>query len=202
MIERRRVQDIDVDAEGNVYVLDENPYVPDRKGTHSLVRKIDTSGQVSTLFWGDPPYLGGQLAGSRGMAVTPTGEVYLANTGRHQIVKVLGFNQLMAVAGTGKVGYLDGPSGEAAFNAPGALALSPGGALVVMDQADSSVRIVLPEDWRSLRTEACTSPTGTTTRFAAYLPPELCPPWQAPMDPAISTDLKARPNSLGHGLWP
>ncbi len=139
------LQDIDVDAEGNVYVLDENPYVPDRKGTHSLVRKIDTSGQVSTLFRGYPPNLGGQLAGSRGMGVTPAGEIYLANTGRHQIVKVLGFNQLLAVAGTGEVGYLDGPSGEATFNGPGALALSPRGALVVMDQADSVVRVVLPE---------------------------------------------------------
>lgn len=82
---------IDVDAEGNVYVLDENANVPEREGAHYLVRRIDTSGQVSTVFWGDPPPAGGPLASPQGIAVSPEGEVYLTNTGRHQIVRVLGF---------------------------------------------------------------------------------------------------------------
>ncbi len=139
------IWDIDVDAEGNVYILDANSYVPERRGTHFLVRKVDTSGQVTTLFWGDPPHAGGLLASPQGMAVSPEGEVYLTNAGRHQIVRVLGLTQLQAVAGTGEEGYRDGRPSEAALSEPGALALSPGGALVVMDQADSVVRVVLPE---------------------------------------------------------
>jgi len=140
------LRDIDVDAEGNVYVLDANPYVPEKKGTHYLVRKIDTSGQVSTLFRGDPLIAGGPLASPWGMAVSPEGEVYLSNTGLHQIVKVLGLTRLEAVAGTGEGGHRDGSYSEAALSEPGALALTPGGALVVMDQADSVVRVVLPEE--------------------------------------------------------
>lgn len=139
------IHDIEVDADGNVYVLDWNAYVPGREGTHYLVRKINVSGQVSTIFRGKPTCAGGQLAGPKGLAVTPQGEVYLTNTGRHQIVRVLGTNDLLAVAGTGQDGHFDGARAEAAFSEPGALALSPGGALVVMDQADSVVRIVLPE---------------------------------------------------------
>ncbi len=139
------LRDIDVDAEGNVYVLDANPYVPEKKGTHYLVRKIDTSGHVSTLFRGDPLIAGGPLASPWGVAVSPEGEVYLSNTGLHQIVKVLGLTRLQAVAGTGEDGHRDGSYSEAALSEPGALALSPGGALVVMDQADSVVRVVLPD---------------------------------------------------------
>ena len=139
------LREIDVDAEGNVYILDANPYVPERKGTHYFVRKIDTSGQVSTLFRGDPLIAGGPLASPWGMAVSPEGEVYLSNTGLHQVVRVLGLTQLEAVAGTSEDGYRDGSYSEAALREPGALAFSPGGALVVTDQADSVVRVLLPE---------------------------------------------------------
>ncbi len=84
---------INLDALGNVYVLDRNR-VPGTSRTRYAVRKIDTTGSVSPVFWSDAPTVGGRLVSPAGMAVSPEGEVYLTNTGRHQIVKVLGLNSV------------------------------------------------------------------------------------------------------------
>ena len=139
------LQDIDVDAEGNVYVIDANDYVSGRDGIHYAVRRIATSGWVSTLYRNGPPRSGGVLAYPRGIAVTPGGEVYVTNTGRNQIVRVDGRDRLVAVAGTGDDGYRDGPRDQAHLSLPGALATAPGGALIVVDQGDSMVRVVNPD---------------------------------------------------------
>ena len=139
------MQDIDVDADGNVYVIDANDYVPGKDGIHYAVRKISaTRGLVSTIYRNGPPRQGGVLVSPAGLAVTPDGEVYVSNTGRHQIVRVEGLSDLAAVAGTGVAGRLDGPRGDATLDRPGALALTAEGALVVMDQGDSVVRVVTP----------------------------------------------------------
>ena len=139
------LQDIDVDAEGNVYLIDANPYVPGRSGTHHAVRRIDTSGQVSTLFRSEPPRDGGVLASATGIAVTTGGEVYISNGGRHQILRVDGRQRLVPVAGTGEDGYLDGPRDRALFSVPGAIDTAPGGAIVVVDQGNGVIRLVRPD---------------------------------------------------------
>ena len=139
------LRDIGIDAEGTLYVLDTNPLVRAGHGPRYAVRTIDATDSVSPVFRSDRPTVGGSLVSPSGMAVSAGGEIYLTNTGRHQIVKVLGLNQLQALAGSGKDGHLDGPPGAAVFSEPGALALAPGGALVAMDQADSVVRVVFPQ---------------------------------------------------------
>ena len=140
------IKDIDVDAAGNVYVIDSNVYLPGQYWVqHDTVRKVSTSGWVSTLFRSAPPWSGGALASPGGIAVTPEGEVYVSNTGRNQIVRVAGHNRLVPVAGTGYGGYLDGPREAALLRLPGALDVTPGGALVVVDQGDSMVRLVIPD---------------------------------------------------------
>ena len=140
------IQDIDVDAAGNVFVIDSNWYLPGQYWVqHDTVRKVSTSGWVSTLFLSAPPWSGGALASPGGIAVTPEGEVYVSNTGRNQIVRVAGRNSLVPVAGTGYGGYLDGPREAALLRLPGALDFTPGGALVVADQGDSMVRLVIPD---------------------------------------------------------
>ena len=139
------LQDIDVDAEGNIYVIDTNDYVPGKLGMHSIVRKISTSGWVSTLYRSDPASDGGLLALPRAIAVTPEGDVYVSNTGGNQIVRIAGRHRLAPVAGTGEAGYLDGPPDKALFDQPGGLAVAPDGALVLTDQRGSMVRMVVPD---------------------------------------------------------
>ena len=137
------LRDIDVDAEGNVYVIDANGYVPGGLGgTYDAVRMIATSGRVSTLLRSDPPWEGGVLAGATGIAVTPGGEVYVSNTGRHQIVRIEGRRSLVAVAGSGGEGFLDGPRDRALFRLPGAIDITPGGAIVVSDQDGAVIRLI------------------------------------------------------------
>ena len=140
------IKDIDVDAAGNVYVIDTNSYLPGQYWIqHDTIRKVSTSGWVSTLFRSAPPWSGGALASPGGIAVTADGDVYVSNTGRNQIVRVAGRDRLVPVAGTGHGGYLDGPREAALLSLPGALDFTPGGALVVADQGDSMVRLVIPD---------------------------------------------------------
>ena len=135
---------IDVDDHGNVYVIDWNGYVPGSLGRGATIRTIDSSGEVRTLFRWAAPSFGGILASPQGLAVTGAGSVYLSNTGRHQILSVTREGALRVAAGTGVGAQLDGPREDAAFRFPGALALTPDGALAVVDQSDSIVRVLVP----------------------------------------------------------
>lgn len=139
-----RIQDIDVDAEGNLYVVDTNDYVPGEEDVQHAVRKISTTGWVSTLFRTPSPRSGGLLATPQGIAVTDDGKVYVSNTGLNQISLVAGRNRLVPVAGAGVAGYLDGPGDLALLSRPGALDVALNGVLVFVDQGDSVVRLVIP----------------------------------------------------------
>ena len=74
--------------------------------------------------------------------VTGDGTLYLANSGRHQIVRLTVGGELLAVAGTGEKGSFDGSRGSAVFSLPASMALSPDGALIVADQSGSVLRRV------------------------------------------------------------
>ena len=132
---------IDTDTEGNVYVIDSNTDVA--PGGAIVIRKIDTRGFVSTIFSGTPARAGGVLSFPSGLAVTDDGAIYVANTGRHQILE-LRDGALRGVAGTGAEGHADGDRDEAAFSLPGAIAIAGDGALVVADEGDRLIRRVVP----------------------------------------------------------
>ena len=137
-------RDIDVDAQGNVYVLDGSDYAVSFPDASYRVRKISTDGWVSTVFQSHTRSPDGLLVSPGGLVVTAGGEIYLTNTARNQIVRVVGPHTLEAVAGTGRDGFLDGDRDQAHFGGPGGLAVAPSGALVVTDQAVSVVRVVSP----------------------------------------------------------
>ncbi len=129
---------MDIDDGGNLYVLEESGC--NRLGVVFNVRMIDSEGEVSTLFRGEAPGLGGALAYPRGLAVGSDGTVYLTNTYHHQVLALTPDGELVAVAGTGEQGYLDGDHDEAAFDLPAAIAVSDDGTIVVGDEGNSVIR--------------------------------------------------------------
>ena len=132
--------DLDVDADGNVYVLHA---MNDVNASPSVaVRMIETNGMVSTLFASDHPAFGGVLANPNGIAVAADGAIYIANTGRHQILQWTQESGLQAVVGTGEAGAAEGPQKEATFHRPGSIALSSDGDLFVADQSSRVIRKV------------------------------------------------------------
>ena len=135
------LQAITVDDAGNVFVIDINDRGNDQE-EYTAIRLIDTSGTVHTVLRSEGLNLGGSLGYPAGIAPAGDGGVYISNTGLHQIVRVTRAGDLEAVAGTGEKGSLDGTRGEARFNLPGPLALSPDGLLFVADQATTVVRAV------------------------------------------------------------
>ncbi len=139
-----RLVDIGLDGAGNVYLIDEGG---GSSATGAVaIRKIDAGGTVTTLYWDRHPSRGGTLAFPLGLVVTGDGTIYLANTGRHQIVRLTAEGELRAVAGTGEKGLLDGPRGAATFSLPGRMAAAPDGSLVVVDQGSSVIREILPPE--------------------------------------------------------
>ena len=131
---------IDTDTQGNVYVIDALTGVAPGA---VAVRKIDAEGFVSTLFSGIPAGAGGVLSIPSGLAVADNGAIYLANTGRHQILE-LRDGELRGVAGSGEDDYADGDRVGAAFSLPGAIAMLRDGALVVADEGNGLIRRVDP----------------------------------------------------------
>ena len=131
---------IDVDLDGNVYVIDNSPII--NAGLVPTIRKIDTAGVVSTLYRDRPLTRWGTLATPIGLAVARDGAIYIANTGRHQIVELGRDGKLRGVAGIGAQGYADGPRVEAVFSLPGAIAVSDHGTLVVADEGNNVIRTV------------------------------------------------------------
>lgn len=142
--ELQSLYDMAADDAGNLYLIDDTRGSLGSGGMVLAIRRIDTAGIVTTLYRDRPPSLGGTLAYPSGLAVTGDGTVYLANTGRHQIVRLTADGELQAVAGTGQEGQLEGPHRAATFSAPSRMAFAPDGSLVVADQDGTVIRRVLP----------------------------------------------------------
>ena len=146
--------DIDVDADGNIYVADTG---------NNVIRKIDRDGRVTTLAGspvGAPGYRDGRGGEARfhapsALAVAPDGTVYVADTLNHVIRKVtpdgvvttLNAFRLRGVevfAGVVEPAgdFRDGPLSEALFNEPSGLALDGKGNLYVSDAGNQRIRYI------------------------------------------------------------
>ncbi len=89
----------------------------------------------------------GQWSIPRGIAVSATGEVFVADTGRQQIMRVDAVGQVTAVAGIGGSGF-SGDGGAAAtaqLNFPWDVAIGPAGVLYVADLENYRVRLLTPQ---------------------------------------------------------
>jgi sugar lactone lactonase YvrE len=133
-----------VDQNGNLYISIDG---------QSLVRKVDTSGVITTVagngsfgFSGD-----GQAATKAavdypaGLVLDTAGNLFFADWANNRVRRVDTNGIITTVAGTGTAGYFGdgGQAVDAWLNSPDGLALDPAGNLYVADTANNRVRKVL-----------------------------------------------------------
>lgn len=134
-----------LDAAGNLYVAD----------TYAI-RKIDTSGNVSTLAGsGTPGYVDGPVGtalfmGPRGVAVDAAGNVYVADQDRsggldYSVRKITPAGVVSTLAGGNGIGHADGRGSVVKFDFPYGLCVSTGGALYTAEAGNRDIRKIAPD---------------------------------------------------------
>ena len=106
---------------------------------------------VLTVYAGDGKvgYVNGAAAVARfsgpfGLAVDRSGTVFVADTGNNRIRRIATSGLVLDAAGSGVAGYRDGPSDEAQFSAPNALAVGADGTVYVGDAGNLRIRAISP----------------------------------------------------------
>jgi hypothetical protein len=130
-----------VDSSGNVYVAD---------AANNTIRKITSAGVVTTLAGTagvsgsqDGTGSGARFSNPGGLALSSSGDLYLADTGNSTIRKITSSGVVTTVAGlAGIPGLMDGTGGYAWFDMPEGLALGTDGNLYVADTGNGVIRKV------------------------------------------------------------
>jgi len=167
-----------VDPDGNVYVAD---------STNSRIRRIDTSGNVTT-FAGNGKYGpqdgtagptgSAEFFGPAGVAVDGIGNVYVADTLNQRICKIDSSGNVTTLAGGAGAragGYQDGtggPAGAARFSGPTGLAAQWDGTVYVADTGNRRIRridgagnVTTLAGGQSQSMDGTLGPTGTAGFF-------------------------------------
>jgi sugar lactone lactonase YvrE len=130
---------------GDVAVVSGTIYVADTLN-HAI--RVIVGGTVTTLFgaageagWADGDAADARLNQPSGIAVTDSGEIYVADTGNH-VIRKIDSGTLATIAGLpGEATFSDGAGYDAHFNRPMGLAFQSG-TLYVADCENSAIRMV------------------------------------------------------------
>jgi hypothetical protein len=134
-----------VDAAGNVYIADSD---------NDVVRKVDTSGIISTIagtpgqsgFSGDGgPATSAKLFTPWGLALSSSGDLFIADRDDNAIREVnLNTGVISTVAGTGAFGPTGngGPAIDAELSSPRSIAVDSFGNLYIADTLGNEIRLV------------------------------------------------------------
>lgn len=157
------------DSAGNAYVAD---------GDNNLIRKIDSSGQVTTFAGSTAGFVnavgaGAKFNGPRGLVVDRTmNAIYVADSGNHTIRKIdIATGIVSTLAGGGGpafAGSVDGTGVNARFNLPNSIVLDSIGNLLVSDTYNHKIRRVTLGGVVTTvagSTSGFTNGNGTSARF-------------------------------------
>lgn len=139
------VHGLAVAASGTVFVAD--------RGAHRLSR-LDPDGTLAGIAGSavavetgrvDAPGAAARFNGPSGVAVDPSGTVYVADTDNHVIRRIAPDGSVSTLAGAAAAqGSVDGVGVEARFTRPRAIAVDAAGALYVVDATPCALRVVTP----------------------------------------------------------
>ncbi|PMS14789.1 hypothetical protein C0Z18_30190 [Trinickia dabaoshanensis] len=129
-----------LDASGNLYVAD---------GGNNVIRKIDPSGNVTTLAGsGAQGAANGKGTAASfnkpdGVAVDASGNVYVADTGNNLIRKIDSMGNVTTLAGSGAQALTNGQGTAAAFYSPEGLTVDAAGNVYVADTLNNAIRKIV-----------------------------------------------------------
>ena len=132
-----------VDSSGNLFISDD---------ANSRIRKVDTSGNISTVagtstagFSGDGgPATSAQLNFPSGVALDSSGNLFIADTSNRRVRKLDTSGNISTVAGNGTLGSSGdgGPATSAELSVPFGVAVDSSGNLFIVDGFTHTVRKV------------------------------------------------------------
>jgi sugar lactone lactonase YvrE len=137
-------ENVAVDAAGNLFIADCN---------NNCIRKVDTNGIITTVagngaygYSGDDGQAAGaSLAGPTGLALSASGNLFIADYNNQRIREVDASGLIATVAGNGSSSYAGdgGPATSAGLNYPTGAALDASGNLYIADNNNNRIRKVL-----------------------------------------------------------
>jgi hypothetical protein len=132
-----------VSSTGEVYIADFG---------NNVIRVVFTNGTIATFagngiegyFGNGGPATSAELGGPSGVAVSSTGEVYIADTFNNVIRVVFTNGTITTFAGNGNAGYQGngGPATSAELNNPIGVAVSSTGEVYIADSGNNRIRVV------------------------------------------------------------
>ncbi|MBI2680961.1 MAG: hypothetical protein HYX25_08150 [Candidatus Solibacter usitatus] len=129
-------RDVAVDANGNLYIASANTVLQVIPGADPII----IAGGDAGSFGGDGgPAINARLAGPAGLAITASGEIYIADSRNHRVRKVDANGFIGTAAGNGTPGQDAGQ-----LNYPKGLAWDPAGTLYIADQNNDRVEQLTP----------------------------------------------------------
>jgi sugar lactone lactonase YvrE len=156
---------ISVDANENVYVADTNNH---------RIRKI-SQGVTSTFAGSTSGFADGtgvmaKFNFPQGVAIDLAGNVYVADTNNNRIRKILSSGVVSTLAGSGTLGFLDGPGTNAIFYRPYGIVVDlVSGNIFVSDRYNHRIRRITPGGFVSTISGGATASfadgTGLNARF-------------------------------------
>ena len=172
-----------VDTTGNIFILDLG---------NNRIRKVDTSGNISTLVGnGTPGYAGDGAASTKaeigdplGIAVDGSGNLYIADTFNNVIRKVDGSGNISTFAGNHKQGYSgDGAAATSAMlSHPWGVTADASGSIYISDTGNDVIRKVAASG--VITTVAGTGVSGYSGDGGAATSARLQSPWGLAVDTA------------------
>ena len=132
------------DATGNIYLADTGNHTIRKIAPGGMVSTIAGKGGVSGNFDGNGGHARFSYPG--GIALDPSGTVFVADTGNHTIRKISPSGEVTTLAGeAGISGHSDGLGIAAHFFSPTAITRAPNGDLFVADTANHLIRRITPD---------------------------------------------------------
>lgn len=161
-----------VDGQGNVYVAD--------AGNHRIrkvsQREVSTLAGSGTAGFADGPANAAQFNQPMGLAVDAQGNVYVADSSNHRIRRVSN-RQVTTLAGSGELGFADGPAEQARFALPAGVTVDAQGNVYVADTANNRIRLIATGEVSTLAGSGAFGFSDGPAEVA-----EFCEPWGIAVD--------------------